>query len=325
MVLTRVFLFAAGAGLIVPFPALSQAYPVKPIQVLSTTSVGSPGDVALRMIASKIAESLGQPIVIEPRLGGAGIIAGGSVSRAAPDGYTLIYSPSGGFVMSRFLVKNLPFDALNDFTPISLAVTAPNYIAVHASVPVNSLKELIDYAKRNPGKLEYGTTGIGGSQHMIMESFRLFTGIDILHIPYAQKNQPQLVNDTVTGRLPLSITSYSMVAPHVPSGKIKFLAVVDNARSKLLPAVPSTKELLPNYHNIVTWWSFFGPPGLSPSIVSRVSTEIRNALRDAAATTKLQDLGLSIVGSTPEELASTLKSDIESVAKLVRALGLKPQ
>src|SRR5256886_8965408 len=168
-----------------------QAYPAKPILVVSSASPGSSGAAALRLMAAKMSASLGQPVVVELKTAARGAQAAQALARAGADGYTITYGTSGTYVNARFLFKNLAFDVLKDFAPISLAVSSPSYVAVHESVPVHSLQELIDYAKRNPGKIEYSSSGVGSVFHLAGESLKLYAGIDLLHVPYAQANFPQ--------------------------------------------------------------------------------------------------------------------------------------
>src|SRR5216683_5560541 len=189
---------AAAAWVLAATAAWPQAYPTKPILIVSTASPGSSGDAALRVMAAKMSASLGQPVIVEVKTAARGALAAQALARAGPDGYTITYGTSGTFVNARFLFKNLAFDVLKDFVPISLAVSAPSYVAVNASVPVNSLQELIAYAKRNPGKLEYASSGAGSVFHLAGESLKLYAGIDLLHVPYAQANFSQMIADWVS-------------------------------------------------------------------------------------------------------------------------------
>jgi tripartite-type tricarboxylate transporter receptor subunit TctC len=208
---------AAGLSvLLAASPAWAQTWPSKPILVVSTASPASSGDVALRLMAAKMTASLGQPVVVELKTAARGAQAAQALAKAAADGYTITYGTSGTYVNARFLFKNLAFDVLKDFEPISLAISSPSYVAVNAKVPVNSLKELIDYARRNPGKLEYASTGSGSVFHLTGESLKLYAGIDLLHVPYAQANFSQMINDWATGRVALWFPTYAFLAPNMP-------------------------------------------------------------------------------------------------------------
>ena len=304
--------------------AWPQAYPAKPILVVSTASPGSSGDAALRLMAAKMTTSLGQPVVIELKTAARGTQAAQALARAGADGYTITYGTSGTFVNARFLFKNLSFDVLKDFAPISLAVSSPSYVVVNGSVPVNSLAELIDYAKRNPGKLEYASTGVGSVFHLTGESLKLYAGIDLLHVPYAQANFSQMINDWVTGRVALWFPTYAFLAPNI-ANKVKPLAIVDTRRSSRFPELPTVAEIIPGFQGFPAWWAFFGPAGLPAPVAERLSEEVRAALKAPDVQAKLTDLGLATLASTPEELSAHLRREIDAVGTLVKAIGLEPE
>jgi tripartite-type tricarboxylate transporter receptor subunit TctC len=316
-------LLAAVLGLLAAQSAWAQAYPSKPIQVISTASPGSSGDAALRLMAAKMSASLGQPVIVEARTAARGAQAAQALARASADGYTLTFGTSGTFVNARFLFKNVAFDVFKDFTPISLAISSPSYVAVSATLPVKSLPELIDYAKRNPGKLEYASTGAGSVFHLAGESLKLYAGIDMLHVPYSQTNFPQMINDWVTGRVPVYFPTYAFLAPHMR--EVRALAILDDHRSARMPDIPTVAEVLPGFQSFIAWWAFFGPAELPAPIAARLSSEVRAALKQPDAAAKLNDLGLTVVASPPAELAATLKQDVDAVEKLVKAIGLQPE
>ena len=324
MTVRRLAVCAAASVLVVAAPpAWPQAYPAKPILVVSTASPGSSGDAALRLMAAKMSASLGQPVIVELKTAARGAQAAQALARAGADGYTITYGTSGTYVNARFLFKNLAFDVLKDFAPISLAVSSPSYVAVHVSVPVNSLQELIDYAKRNPGKLEYSSSGVGSVFHLAGESLKLYAGIDLLHVPYAQANFPQMVNDWAAGRVALWFPTYAFLVPNMP--KVKPLAIVDSQRSARMPDIPTVAETLPNFRGFPAWWAFFGPTGLPAPIAERLSGEVRASLKQPEVVAKLGDLGLTTIGSTPGELAAHLKREIDAVGSLAKAIGLEPE
>ena len=314
---------AAAALLLASSTAFAQSYPSKPILVVSTASPASSGDVALRLMAAKMSASLGQPVVVELKTAARGAQAAQALARAGADGYTITYGTSGTYVNARFLFKNLAFDVLKDFVPISLAISSPSYVAVNAKVPVNSLEELIAYAKRNPGKLEYASTGSGSVFHLTGESLKLYAGIDLLHVPYAQANFSQMINDWATGRVALWFPTYAFLAPNVP--KVRPLAIVDTKRSARFPDVPTVTEIIPGFQGFPAWWAFFGPAGMPSPIAERLSDEIRTALKSPDVQARLNDLGLTTIASTPEELAAHLRREIDAVGKLTKAIGLEPE
>jgi tripartite-type tricarboxylate transporter receptor subunit TctC len=313
-----------GASLLLAAAAAwAQGYPSKPILVVSTASPGSSGDAALRLMAAKMSASLGQPVVVELKTAARGAQAAQALARAGADGYTVTYGTSGTFVNARFLYKNLAFDVLKDFAPISLAISSPSYVAVNARVPVRSLQELIDYAKRNPGKLEYASSGSGSVFHLTGESLKLYAGIDLLHVPYAQANFSQMINDWVSGRVALWFPTYAFLAPNMP--KVRPLAIVDVNRSPRMPDVPTVAEIIPGFKGFPAWWAFFGPAGLPEPVAERLSEEVRAALKAPEVQEKLRELGLSTIAGTPRELDLHLRREIDEVGKLARAIGLEPE
>jgi tripartite-type tricarboxylate transporter receptor subunit TctC len=310
--------------LIAASAAPGQTYPSKPILVVSTASPASSGDAALRLVAAKMTASLGQPVVVELKTAARGAQAAQALAKAGADGYTITYGTSGTFVNARFLYKNIAFDVLKDFAPISLAVSSPSYVVVNSTVPVSSLRELIEYAKRNPGKLEYASTGVGSVFHLTGESLKLYAGIDLLHVPYAQANFSQMITDWASGRVALWFPTYAFLAPNLVN-KVRPLAIVDTRRSTRLPELPTVAEVVPGFQGFPAWWAFFGPAGLPSPVAERLAGEVRAALKAPDVQDKLDDLGLTTIASTPEELSARLRSEIDAVGKLVNAIGLQPE
>ena len=313
--------FLAAAGM--ASPAGAQWSPSKPILVVSSASPGSSGDAALRMMAVKMGESLGQPVQVDLRTAARGAQAYAIVGKAAPDGHTITFGTAGTFVYGRFLFKNMAFDILKDYSPISLSLSAPSYLIVHNSLGVSTLKGLIDYAKRNPGKLEYASTGVGSFFHLAGEAFKKAAGVDILHVPYAQANFAQMIADWSSGRVMVAFPTYATMSPNL--SKVKPLAILDRQRDRHMPDVPAIGELLPGYQPFVVWWGFFGPVGLPAPVAARIAMESRKALRASDVAPKLDELGLLPVGSTPEELDTVLKQDISIIGAVVKAIGLNPE
>jgi tripartite-type tricarboxylate transporter receptor subunit TctC len=304
---------------------LAQDYPARPVQVISSASVGSGGDIALRMLAARAGAALGVPLVVEARPGAQGAIAAAAVARAEPDGYTILFATQGTLVTSRFLAKALPFDSLKDFTPIIHGFSVPSFLVVHGSVPVTTVKELMDFARKYPGKLAYGSTGLGSPFHLLGESLKIVAGVDMLHVPYAAGRSALPWNDLLNGRMQVYFPSYTTTKPFVNSGKIRILAVIDEQRSRNLPDTPTVNESMPDFYNVVAWYAFFGPQGLQAPVVERLNTELGQALKASDIVEKLTDLGISITGGTPEDLANTLKRDIENIGRLAGKLGIKPE
>ena len=311
------------AGTLIATNLHAQAYPTKQILVVSSASPGSSGDAGLRLMAVKMTENMGQSVLVELRTAARGAQAYAVISKAVPDGHTINFGTAGTFVYGRFLFKNMAFDILKDFTPISMSMNSPAYIGVPNSMGINTLKEFIDYAKKNPGKIDYGSTGYGSYFHLASEALKNAAGIDMLHIPYAQANFPQLQTDWSSGRIGLWLTTWANFGPNI--NRFKVLAIIDRQRSKHLPNVAPIGELLPAYEPFVVWWGFFGPLGLPTPIANRIAAESKRAMLLPDITSKLDDLGLNVVGSTPEELAKLLRDDISAISKVVKAIGLQPE
>jgi tripartite-type tricarboxylate transporter receptor subunit TctC len=304
--------------------AWAQAYPTKTIQIISTASPGSSGDAALRLMSAKMAESMGQQVLVDLRTAARGAQAYAAVSKAAPDGHTLTFGTSGTFVYGRFLFKNMAFDVLKDYSPVSMSVNSPAYVTVHVSLGINSMKELIDFARMNPGKLEYASTGNGSFFHLAGEALKNAAGgLNILHIPYAQANFPQLQTDWASGRVAMWFPTWANVGPNM--SKVKLLAIIDKQRSKHTPDVPTVGEVLPGYEPFVVWWGYFGPVGLPAPIAMRFAAESRRAMMLPDVLSRLDELGLQPIGSTPEELAVALRQDIKAIGTVVAAIGLQPE
>ena len=303
--------------------AHAQAYPTKQILVVSSASPGTSGDAALRMMAAKMSESMGQPVVVELRTAARGAQAYAVVSKAPPDGHTITFGTAGTYVYGRFLFKNMAFDILKDYAPISMSLNSPGYIAIHNSRGINTMQELIDYAKKNPGQLEYGTTGNGSFFHLAGEALQDAAGIKLLHVPYAQANFPQLQTDWANGRVAMFYTTWATIKPN--QNRVKLLSIIAKQRSKHTPNVPLVTDSLPNYEPFVVWWGFFGPVGLPSNIANRIAVESKKAMLLPDILPRIEELGMDVVGSTPEELAKLLREDINAIGKVVKAIGLQPE
>jgi tripartite-type tricarboxylate transporter receptor subunit TctC len=303
--------------------AHAQAWPARPIQVISATGLGNPGDTALRLIAPKMTEALGQTIVIDTRAGGSGTIAYTAVARAAPDGHTLTLATSS-LATLRYLMKNPPVDPQKDFTPVSLVLRSPSVFAVTATLPVRSVKEFVDYAKKNPGKLSFVHTGVGAGLHLIGESLNQTAGISMQAIAYKQSGGT-MTNDFLTGRVPVYFSSMGTMRPHHIEGRARIIAVVNDKRFPQLPDIPTVNETLPDFYNVIPWWAFLGPAGMPNAISERLAAETRKALEDPAIAAKVEASGAFIVANTPTEFAAHLKRETEFMGGLIRSLGIVPE
>jgi tripartite-type tricarboxylate transporter receptor subunit TctC len=304
------------------FGAHAQGYPTKPIRIISVALPGNSGDVAMRMVIPLMSASLGQPLVMDSRPAAGGQVAAVAVKSSPPDGYTFLeMAPS--FVASMFLVKNVPY-AYNDFTAVSRLITVPSLWVVNNSVPANSMTEFIDYAKRNPGKIAYGSTGVGTAFHLIGETFDADYGVKMLHVPYTGPMSVPIA-DLQNDRIQLFFPSYTSVLPIIKSGKVKVLATLDQARLKALPDVPAIFEALPNYTLLPSFFGLMAPAGTPAPIAARFQSELRKALQDPEASSKIEALGSTPVGNTPAEFAEEIRGMIGTFTRVVKTLGIQPE
>ena len=303
--------------------AVAQSYPFKPVRVLVPFAAGSVPDVVARLSGEKMSGGLGQPVIVENRIGAGGRIAAEAVSRAAPDGYTLVLGTASTHIVAPFLVKNMPYDPVRDFTPISIAVNPVSGVVVSASVPVKSVQELVAYAKANPGKIAYGSNGIGSSHHLVGELIKIVAGVDMLHVPLAGSNE--VLAAVVADHVQLSFSSPGSAGPHLPSGKLKLLAVVPPRRFPGTPNVPPLAEALPGYEPVTDWFGFFGPAGLPQPVVARLHGEIVRGLNAPDVRAKLENAVQIVVGSTPDEMAALMKREAPIYQRIIKTANIPAQ
>ena len=301
--------------------AHAQGYPNRAIKIVVPYSAGGLPDTMTRAVTPKLGEALGQPVVVE-NMGGAGGISGVTeVARAQPDGYTLLVADVGQVAINPHLFAKLPYDPLKDLTPVSLIGTSPLYLVAHPSVPVNSLQELVAYAKANPGKLNYGSSGIGSIHHLATEALKAGFGIDLVHVPY--KGTGQSVPALLGGQVALLYSALPSIAGHLKDGKVKILAISSEKRSAQTPDVPTVAELgIPGY-DYVAEIGMLAPAGTPREIVQRLATEMAKVVKQPDVVQRFTQLGIDPVGSTPQAYAALNKSDYEKYAKLVKASGAK--
>jgi tripartite-type tricarboxylate transporter receptor subunit TctC len=275
------------------------------------------------MVATKLSEALGQTVIVDNRSGANGMIGSSFVAQAAPDGYTLLAATPASHVTAVHLMKNLPIDPVKDFTPIMAAVEPVTALVVNAALPVNSVQELIAYAKANPGKLSYGSSGMGSVFHLTGELFNRTAGVNISHVPYRGVAQP--IQDVSAGHIQLMHISLSSSRGAVASGKAKVLAILEPQRYAKLPNIPSMSEIIPAFRKPSTWFGFFGPAKLPPEIVARLNAEMRKAVNAPDARAKLEGSDLIIIAGTPEQFAALQKEGIQQFGEIITAAGIKPQ
>lgn len=313
--------FAAFACLVTPFAAWPQAYPGKPIKLVVPIVPGGSVDLIARRFAQKMSDSMGQPFIVENIGGASGTIGSSQVAKATPDGYTIMWATVGETIVYMFMSRNKPYDAVKDFTPIMAAVSGISVIAAHPSTPGATLKELLDHAKANPGKLAYGSAGIGSYFHMTAELFKSVAGVDLLHVPY--KGVPPALNGLAGGQVQLMFVSIASSTPF--KNRLKILAVVESKRYPGLPDVPAITEIVPNFEKLPTYYAFFGPAGIPRPLVTRLNEEANKALKSPDMREYLDSVGFLSLGGTPEDLATMHRKGIEIYGQAAKLSGLKPE
>lgn len=300
---------------IVPLSAQAQAWPSKqPIKFVVPYPPGGASDVTARVLGVKLAEALGQAVVVENRPGANGILALELVAKSAPDGYTILMANLGPNAINPGVYQKLPYDPIKGFTPITLTSVVPLVVLVAPTMPVKSMPERISYAKANPGKLTYASAGNGASNHLAGEMIKTMTGIDMVHVPY--KGDSPAITDVAAGTVSMMFPTVVAGIPHVKSGKLRALAVTSMKRSSSMPDVPTVSEAgIPGFE-AVSWGGVMGPGGLPPEITNRLNSEIVRILKMPDVAEKLASLGADIVGSTPDEFATYLKAEIAKWGKV---------
>ena len=310
--------------LLAPLLALAQAYPSKPVRMVVPYAAGGATDTVARAVGNRLAEALGQPVVIDNRGGAGGMIGSDIVAKAAPDGYTLLLTVGPPHSAFPFFMKNVPFDTIKDFTPIIIVGTAPQAIVVHPSLPVTSVKELVDYAKKNPGKLSFGTSGVGSSQQMGGLMLNRAAGIDMVHVAY--KGGAPALNDVLGGQIPVGIVIVSNVLTHVRAGKLRLLAVLEAQRAKAAPDTPTVAEAgVPGYALPDTWIGLVGPAKLPSAIVNQVNAAVMKALGFPDVRSRLEAAGFEVSGNTPQQFADGIAKGYETYRKIATEADIKPE
>lgn len=318
---TRVLLpFLALAASLACTPASAQKYPDHPVRVVNTFPAGGSGDAVLRIVFEKVGNALGQPFVVDTRTGAAGAIGTSNVANSPPDGYSLLLGTASTFGTNSATQKNLPYDPVRDFTPVVMIATTPYLLLVHPSVPASNLAEFLGHARANAGKLNYGSFGLGSSNHLTFELLRQSSGLDIVHVPY--KGGAPLITALLAGEIQASMDVYATAYPNVRAGKFRLLGVAAAKRFALLPEVPTLAE---QGHAVEggTFFALLGPAKLPAAVVETLNREVNRALQAPEVRERLAALGTEAVGGTPEALAGTIARELQKWAQLVRARNLK--
>jgi len=300
--------------------ASAQGYPDRPVRMVVPSAPGGGTDLISRIIAEKFTRKWGSTVVIDNRAGGGGALGAQIVATARPDGYTLMVA-TGGHITINPLLMDLPYDAANAFTPITLLATAPYLLVINPEgTPGKSVKELIDLAKASPGKLLYGSA-VGSPDHLAGELFQMMTGTRLTHVPY--KSSAGGVIDLIGGRLTLGFVSIPAAMPHIQSGKMRALGSSDRKRSSLLPEVPTIAEAgVPGYE-IFTWYGFFAPARIPAEILKKLSADVREVMQESDVRQKLQGQGFDPVANRPDEAAAFIKKESVVFGKIVSSANLR--
>ena len=302
-----------------PWAIGQQPYPAKPVRIVSIFPPGGGNDTICRTVAPKLGENLKQQVIVENRAGANGIVGSEVVARSAPDGYTITLIPSGHAVNAT-LYKKLPYDSIRDFTPITLVGTSPLILAVHPSLPVKNVKDLIALARRQPGQLTYASSGVGGSGHLGGALFDVLTGTKMTHIPY--KGMSLAVVDLMAGQVTMTFGTALSVAPHARAGRLRALATTGDKRSPAFPELPTVAEGgVPGYEASL-WYGFAGPGRLPPDILARLHSALVAALKSPDVRDRLAGQGIDLQQNAPEEFAKLLVSDVGRWAKVVQRAGI---
>jgi tripartite-type tricarboxylate transporter receptor subunit TctC len=304
--------------------ALAQQWPSRPIRFIVPLPPGGSPDYLSRLLAERLQPVLGQPLVVENKPGAAGNIARDFVAKAPADGYTILMSESA-HVMSAAVGAKLPYDPIKDFEPISLAATIPFGLTVNSSMPVHTLNEFLEYAKKSPKPLTYGTAGIGAPHHFAVELLRSMTGINVVHVPY--KGSAGIIPALLSGEIDFTIAAENSLLPHYKSGKLRPIAIAASTRTAILPEVPTIAEAgpLPGYA-VNVWLGVMAPAGTPRPIVDRLNAEVNKVVRDPQVVKeRLNTVGLEAVGSTPEQLLEVMKTELAKYTKLARDANIQPE
>ncbi len=313
------------AGLLIAACCLAHAqapFPARPIRLVVTSPAGGANDLLNRTLAAKLGEFLAQPVLIDNRPGASGFVAAETVAKSTPDGYTLLGATEATLVTNPLFFRKVPYDPERDFAPVAMTVEVHYVLLVHPSVPINSVQELIDLARAQPGKLNYASSGNGSAFHLGMEMFKRMAGVDIVHVPF--KGSALSVNAMLSGEVQIMLNGTPTGMPLARSGKLRALAVAGARRSALAPELPTIAESgLPGYE-MSGWFGTVAPAGTPDTAIARLNTEYQRALRVPEVRARLEGFGFEVVGNTPAEFAGRMRSESQRMARVIRESGAKP-
>ena len=317
----RAMLFALSALTLTPATGVYAVYPERPVRFIVSSGAGGAPDFNARMLAAELSKQMGQPFVVDNRPGAGSTLGTAMMARAAPDGYTIGYGTIGPLAMQRSLQRNLPYDADKDLQAVVLVTLTPNLLAVTSSLQVASVKELIEAARANPGKLLFASTGTGASQHLTGELFKFVAGAPIEHIPF--KAATPALADLMAGRVQLMFENINSIAPHVRAGRLRGLAVTTLKRVSAFPELPAVAETVPGFES-VSWGGVVVPARVPSSIVGRLNHEINSAMTLTSVKDKFAAFGVELAGGTPERFTTQIRKDAAKWADVIRRAGITP-
>ena len=308
--------------MLVASPAFAQGWPSRPVRVVAAYPAGGSIDIVARLVSQRLGESLGQPFIVENKAGAAGNIGTDFVAKAAPDGYTLLMGSAAAISSAPNVYAKLPYDPLKDLLPIVLVANQPNALIVRPGLAANNVREFIALARANPGKLNYGSSGVGASQHMTAELFAMMTGVQITHVPY--KGGAPAMADLMSGQIDFMFDPVPTSIQVVRSGKVRALAVTSLRRSEVMPDLPSMAEAGLDGFELRGWIGLFAPANTPRDLVQRLNGEVLKMLA-ADLRGKLLELGLDVAGGTPEQFAAFIREDIAKYGRIVKTSGMPQQ
>lgn len=310
--------------LALPLLASAQAnYPNRTIRLLVPYAAGGAGDGVARPLAQRLSEILGQPVIVDNKPGANATLGADLVAKSPPDGYNIVLAAVVHYIVPLFS-KSVPYDPIRDFTPIAPVVVTPNILAVHPSLPVNNTRELIDYAKKNPGKLFYGTTGVGSTHHLGGILFSQMAGIQMDHAPY--KGGSPTINDALGGQIPVVILTSPTILPHARAGRLRAIGVIETKRARGTPDIPALGETVPGYGLPDTWFGVLGPANMPRPLVDRLNAAIRQATSDPDLRARLEKAGFEMSAAmSADEFATSIRNDAEVYRRIVTTAGIKPE
>jgi tripartite-type tricarboxylate transporter receptor subunit TctC len=301
----------------------AQEYPNKPIRLINPWQVGGGVDNLARLLGSKFQERLGQPVIVESKTGAGGTSGADFVAKSAPDGHTLLIT-TGALTTSPFFFAKMPFDVEKDLAPVSMVARQHFYLVAANNTPVKNMKDLIAYAKANPGKLTYASPGIGTPQHLAGEMLKLMAGIDIIHVPY--KGQAPAMNDVMAGHVQMTWVTLNAALPLIQTGKVRGIGIASSKeRLALYKDVPVIAETVPGYEMGSVWYSLFAPAATPARIIQQLAAEVHRFTQLPDMQEKLVPLGFELQSSTPQALRAAIKSELGAWGKVVKAAGIKPE